>query len=126
VPADVPGVTEVLDMSVVDELISLSDDGDPELLLDLIGLYLADAPSKLDAVMEGMRTGDLDKVERAAHSLKGSSGNLGARQLQHTCELLQLRSNAGDLAGTRKAAAQLAAMFEDVRGALLQLRDRFV
>ena len=61
-----PGVTDVLDMTVVDELIALSDDGDPELLLDLIGLFLSDSPSKLEAVCEGVQTGDLDRVERAA------------------------------------------------------------
>ena len=71
-----PGVTEVLDMSVVDELISLSDDGDPELLLDLIGLYPADPPSTLDAVVEGMRTCHLDKSHRLDLLLPGSPPTL--------------------------------------------------
>ena len=121
-----PGVTDVLDMTVVDELIALSDDGDPELLLDLIGLFLSDSPSKLEAVSEGVQTGDLDRVERAAHSLKGSSGNLGARRLQHLCESLVTRSRTGDLDGARRVAAQLDSVFDEARGALRRLQGQFV
>lgn len=121
-----PGVTDVLDMTVVDELIALSDDGDPELLLDLIGLFLSDSPSKLEAVSEGVQTGDLDRVERAAHSLKGSSGNLGARRLQYLCESLVTRSRTGDLDGARRVASQLEPVFDEARGALLRLQGQFV
>ncbi len=120
-----PGVTNVLDMTVVDELIALCDDGDPELLIDLIGMFLDDTPGKIDSVLEGVRTGDLAKIERAAHSLKGSSGNLGARHLQDACEQLQLLSHRGDLDGVRRASAQLVPVFGDVRDALMQLRRRF-
>ena len=81
---------DVLDQSVLEELLSFSDDGDPELLLDLIQMFLDDGPSKVQAVQEGLAVGDFDKAERAAHSLKGSSGNLGARYLQDVCEQLQL------------------------------------
>ncbi len=64
---------QVLDMSVVEELLSFSDDGDPELLLDLIQMFLDDGPSKVAAVMEGLAAGDFEKMERAAHSLKGQA-----------------------------------------------------
>jgi hypothetical protein len=35
----------VLDMSVVEELLSFADDGDPELVLDLIQMFLDDGPT---------------------------------------------------------------------------------
>lgn len=121
-----PGVTDVLDMTVVDELIALSDDGDPELLLDLIELFLSDSPGKLDSVAKGVQSGDLERVERAAHSLKGSSGNLGARRLQHLCESLVGRSRTGDLEGARRVATQLESVFDEARAALLRLQAQFV
>lgn len=79
----------VLDMSVVEELMSFADDGDPELVLDLIQMFLDDGPTKVQAVVTGVAQGDFERAERAAHSLKGSSGNLGAKLLSQVCEELQ-------------------------------------
>lgn len=85
-----------IDMSVVQELLDLSDDGDPELLIDLIQMFLEDGPSRVQSILEGLAEGDLEKVERAAHSLKGSAGNLGARKVQDIAEQLQVSSRQGD------------------------------
>ena len=40
-------MSQVLDMSVIEELLALSGDGDPELLLDLISIFLDDGPALL-------------------------------------------------------------------------------
>lgn len=118
-------MNDVLDMAVVDELLSLSDDGDPELLLDLIRLFLADGPTKVAAVSEGLAQRDFDRMERAAHSLKGSSGNLGARRLQNTCEKMQIATRNHDLPTSANLTPQLAADYAEVERALLELRQRY-
>src|SRR5436190_16738424 len=102
---------QVLDMQVVEELLSLSDDGDPELLLDLIRLFLDDGPAKVGAVTQGLAAKDFDMMERAAHSLKGSAGNLGARVLQQTCEKLMLATRHHQIEESRKLAGQIASEF---------------
>jgi len=109
---------QILDHTVLDELLSLADDGDPELLVDLIKMFLDDSPSKVDAIQEGLAVGDFDKAERAAHSLKGSSGNLGARIVQELCEQLQTSTRAHQLDQSRKLAPQLAEHYEDAAAAL--------
>ena len=111
----------VLDMSVVEELLSISDDGDPELLLDLIQMFLEDGPSKVAAVTEGLLTGDFEKAERAAHSLKGSSGNLGARLLQDVCEHLQISTRNHQLEESRRLAPELKSAFGAAEAALRKL-----
>jgi HPt (histidine-containing phosphotransfer) domain-containing protein len=116
---------QVLDMSVVDELLSLTDDGDPELLLDLIGMFLDDGPHKVQAVESGLADRDFEKMERAAHSLKGSSGNLGARFVQETCEQLQLATRRQDLERSRLLAPQLQQHFAEARLALENLRRKY-
>lgn len=115
----------VLDMSVVEELLSFSDDGDPELLLDLIQMFLDDGPEKVRAVHEGLQTGDFDKMERAAHSLKGSSGNLGARLLQDACEKIQIATRAKRLDESRDLATELDAKFAEAEVALRQLLETY-
>jgi len=116
---------QVLDMSVVEELLSFSDDGDPELLLDLIQMFLDDGPEKVRAVQEGLMAGDFDKMERAAHSLKGSSGNLGAHLLQDTCEKIQVATRLRQLDETRNLARDLIARFADAESALRHLHDTY-
>ena len=116
---------QVLDMSVVEELLSFSDDGDPELLLDLIQMFLEDGPEKVRAVNEGLLAGDFEKMERAAHSLKGSSGNLGARLLQDTCEHLQLATRGRKLDESRSLTSQLEQRFQEAEVALRQLHDTY-
>lgn len=116
---------QVLDMSVVDELLSFSDDGDPELLLDLIQIFLDDGPAKVAAVTEGLQVGDFDKMERAAHSLKGSSGNLGARLLQDTCEQMMLATRNHQLEESRQLTAQLAQRFGEAEAALRRLYQTY-
>lgn len=117
-------MNQVLDMAVVDELLSLGDDGDPELLLDLIELFLADGPVKVAALMEGLAAGDFEQMERAAHTLKGSSGNLGARLLQETCEQLQLSTRNHDLETTRRLAPLVPKQLAEATAALEDLRRR--
>lgn len=112
---------QVLDMSVIEELLSFADDGDPELLLDLLQMFLDDGPQKVQAITEGVAAGDFEKAERAAHSLKGSSGNLGARLLQEACEQMQLASRSHKLDEIRKIAPQLSANYARAEAELRKL-----
>ncbi len=112
---------QVLDMSVVEELLSFSDDGDPELLMDLIQMFLEDGPSKVASVTEGLAAGDLEKAERAAHSLKGSSGNLGAKLLQNACEEMQLATRYHKLDESRRLGPLLSQRFTEAEAALRKL-----
>ena len=98
----------VLDQDVLNELISFSEDGDPELLLDLIHMFLDDSPSKVEAVEQGLKSGDFEKAERAAHSLKGSSGNLGATLVQEVCDQLQVTTRNRELDASMLLAPELA------------------
>ena len=116
---------EILDMTVVEELLALSDDGDPELLLDLIEMFLDDGPVKVRAISEGLQAGDFDKMERAAHSLKGSSGNLGARRLQAACDRLQLTTRAHQLEETRRLAGGLGGLFAEAEAALRKVQRTY-
>ncbi|GAB4147730.1 MAG: hypothetical protein Fur0037_15970 [Planctomycetota bacterium] len=118
-------MNDVLDMMVVEELLSLSDDGDPELLLDLIQLFLDDGPAKIAAIEQGISNGDFDQVERAAHALKGSAGNLGAKLLQAVCEKLQRATRQHQLAEVTELAPQLHQRFSEAMQALKDLQGKY-
>jgi len=116
---------QVLDMEVVDELLELTGDDDPELLLDLIHMFLEDAPRKIEGMNEGLEKGDLELVTHAAHSLKGSAGNLGIRMVQQDCDELQIAGQANDVETVRKLVPMLEEHFSQAIAALEDLKGRF-
>lgn len=59
----------------------LQEWGGPDLVRKMIRLFLENAPERLDLIRAGVENGDLEAAERGAHSLKSSSGNVGAREL---------------------------------------------
>ncbi|HEB54321.1 MAG TPA: Hpt domain-containing protein [bacterium] len=118
-------MSDILDQSVLEELLSYADDGDPELLTDLIQMFLDDGPSKVQAVLDGIASGDFEKAERAAHSLKGSSGNLGARHVQEICEQLQHSTRNHELGRSRELAPRLAQDYAAAEAALKQVLARY-
>lgn len=111
-----------INMAVIDELLSLGDEGDASLLTDLIQMFLEDAPVKLNSIKTGFAKRDMHQVEKAAHSMKGSAGNLGATEVQNLCDQLQRACrtpNPEEIAGL---VAQLEVPFtqvlRDLRGLL--------
>jgi HPt (histidine-containing phosphotransfer) domain-containing protein len=57
-------------------------EGDEELLREIIGIFLEDAPRLFLALKQARTERDQKTSERQAHSLKGASANVGATALQ--------------------------------------------
>lgn len=75
--------------------------GDEEILQEVILLFLADTPKLIDTIQAALRTGDAEALRRAAHTLKGSSGNVGALTLQEAATRIDYAGKNGDLETAR-------------------------
>lgn len=93
-------MSQIIDMTIVQELLDMCD-GDHSSVAELIETFLDDSPVRVTEVQHGIQAGDLEQVERAAHSLKGSAGNIGATDLMEAAEALQLASHAGEVERVR-------------------------
>ena len=78
------------------ELLALMD-GDRELLLELIGVFLEDAPQRIQGVRGALADHDSEAVYRAAHALKGSAGNFGAPEVVSRANRLEALAQENDL-----------------------------
>ena len=70
------------------------------------------------ALAEGIASGDAKVVRRAAHSIKGSSGNIGANAVMHLAAELESRAREGDLSDARQRADAIDAAYERVADAV--------
>ncbi|MES2039540.1 MAG: EAL domain-containing protein [Pseudomonadota bacterium] len=76
-----------LDRAVFDKLRDILGPG----LQQTVSLFLEDTPVYLEQLNQGLQQGDAEMVRAMAHSIKGSSGNLGATNLlQFAKEVEQL------------------------------------
>ena len=97
---------------------SLRELGGSEMLSELAEMFFDDAQSGIDAIRGAVERGDAQTVERAAHTLKGSSGNMGAKRMAALCGELQDASASGDLTHAPELLEGLEAEFGRVRPAL--------
>ena len=93
---------DVLDPAVVDSLRQLTVPGEPDVLSEVLRLFLDDVPRRVERLKAAWQDGNAAELQRAAHSLKGSSSNIGAHHLSDICKQLDERGKAGDLTGARQ------------------------
>jgi HPt (histidine-containing phosphotransfer) domain-containing protein len=86
---DADRTARTIDLSVLISLEEVQVDGEPDLIVDLIDLYLDEAPRRMAAMAEQLAQRDWLSLSRAAHSLKGCSAVLGAGRMPHLCEAVE-------------------------------------
>ena len=97
------------------------DEGDGTLIMILVDEFTSEAHRQLNALRDGVAEGDPQAVERAAHSIKGSSANLGAIRLSELTGHLEELARAGALGSVQSEVAAIAVEFESVQLALAAL-----
>jgi HPt (histidine-containing phosphotransfer) domain-containing protein len=70
--------------------------GQPDLIRTLIQMYLDIAPKMIEKIDVGVAGGDKEQVAFAAHSLKGSSAELGAEQMAELSQQIHTVAKDGD------------------------------
>ena len=114
----------VLDPNAIAELRSLNPGDNDEFLREIAGIFLEDTPQRIAELDQSLAAGDAPKFTRAAHSIKGSSSNLGATGLRAVAEDLETRARAEGLRDVHDLVAQLKAEFARTRAAINTLLGR--
>jgi HPt (histidine-containing phosphotransfer) domain-containing protein len=102
-----PGVTagdEVLDPGTVADLRHAQDQlGNPEFINQLVELFRAGAPAKIERIREAVAARDGAALERVAHTLKTNCAVLGAAGMAGDCARLEAAAGRGDFAAAAAA-----------------------
>jgi two-component system, sensor histidine kinase and response regulator len=98
-------------------------EGDPELLVEIIEVFLDDSPRLLSRIREALKREDLKLLEQAAHTLKGSVGNFCAPVAYAAALKLEKIGREGNVEKAQEARIDLEEAMEQLRPALQLLRD---
>jgi CheY-like chemotaxis protein len=118
---------EVLDPVIIAGLHQLRTPGQPDPLGPLIDLFLTEAPSRMDAMQQAVSKNDMASLAaliNTAASLKGSSANLGARNLAALCDEIEQVARTSSLEDVQSLIERARQEFERVRVALSELKNR--
>jgi HPt (histidine-containing phosphotransfer) domain-containing protein len=85
---------QVLDLEAIANLRSLGDEGDDSFLREILAIYIEDVPLRLADLRTALARADQPFFNRSAHTIKGSSSNVGAREVKVLAEKLEHRSKA--------------------------------
>jgi CheY-like chemotaxis protein len=94
-------VEEPIDRAVLADLGALLTNGEP-VLPQLVATFLGDVPGRLAAIRDAIDHGDAAALRRAAHTLKGSSATLGARDAAASCAALEACGASGSMRAARE------------------------
>ena len=108
----------ILDLSRLEEAFEDDTAG----IAELLDMALETGRKHRAALADGIASGDAEVVRRAAHSIKGSSGNIGANVVMERAAALEERARAGDLSDAQERAAAIDAGYADVEAAVREYR----
>ena len=109
-----------LDQSVLDVIRDMEDEDDPDMLAEIIGLYFDRAPELLQSLQAAIANKDAESLRVAAHTLKSSSANVGARVLADLCRELEELGRSGSL---DNSATKLSLLYDEYRRVDAALSD---
>ena len=98
---------------------------DPVDWIDLINCYLEESPKLLYSLRQSFEQTDLKTLQRAVHTLKGSSAAFGADWLSQLCKKFEETLQAGEIPSNGlEHVCQIEIEAQTVHAALIQERSR--
>lgn len=104
-----------------EELQQLAQEGAADVVADVIAVFREDTASRLEVLREAIRNGDCISIRAEAHALKGSSAQLGASAMAHTCLQMEQVGNTRNVTEAAGLLAQIQQQFLEVGQAMSNL-----
>lgn len=125
-PAAAKEMDAIIDPVIIAGLRQLRTPGKPDPLAELIDLFVREAPTQLDTMCDAVAKNDMTSLTRtisAAAALKGSAGNLGARNLAALCDEIELTAKTWILADAKPLIDRAREEFGRVQVALERIKQ---
>lgn len=98
--------------------------GDKELLLELVQIFLEDTPRRFKEAALLIEKGDLVELSDVAHSIKGAASNIGANKLWKSFKELEEAAKQKDLNQIKQIFQRASLEFVELEGYVPQLKTQ--
>ncbi len=113
---------DLLEEETLEALLQLREDSGVAIIDELLTIFESQSKELLSDIIHACETRSAASLERAAHTLKGSALNLGARQLAEVCRRVEAAGRDGHFSAASQLLPVLRHTFEQtlpvLRGAL--------
>ena len=93
-------------------LAELWNAGQSDIVMELIQLFLSDTRERLDLLQQALEGGELEKLKRMAHSIKGSCSQMGENRMAQLGKQMEEKFGSGTIEGGELLLASLNQQFE--------------
>jgi len=104
--------SNLLDQTVIQNLKKMSNQDEPAFFKDVIRMFESMAPTILQEMEDRCQSGDLEKMGMAAHKLKGSALNIGAKKLAELCRDIEIKGGKNESSGCEQLIASAKIVYE--------------
>ena len=111
-----------LDERAMKNLRQLRKFGGTQLIVELLELLKREVPIQIEAIHKSFQEGDPRSLAAAAHTLKGSAANFGAKRLASLASQLERQAKAGEL---EEMAGLVEPLIVEYEGALQAFKLEF-
>lgn len=106
---------------IQDVFIALVGDDEPEIIAELVQTYIEDAEPLMETIRQAVENQDVDSLCAAAHTLKSSSGNLGANAIAELSLQIETAGKNNEFAALTDLLPTLESEYQLLRQALSRL-----
>ncbi len=100
-----------IDETLILRLKQMSPD-DPGFFKEVVTMFLGQAPDSIREMDEASKAKQYEKMGQAAHKLKGSALNMGAKKLAEICREIEIRGRSNDGFESEKMIDSVKAIYE--------------
>ncbi|RZB30641.1 MAG: hypothetical protein SRB1_02921 [Desulfobacteraceae bacterium Eth-SRB1] len=118
-----PSIPKKMDETVSEDVFDLSKAlevvvGKKELFYEIADMFLENLPENIADIKEKIAAGDMQGLEKAAHSLKGSVGNFGAELAYKAAYRMEKVGSDGKHAEAGEAMQELEKIFNELESGM--------
>ena len=122
-PRDSRSIGPILEPDALAQIAELDPDNTDNLVLSVVTAYFESAEKLVEEIEAGNEAGDAEAIARAAHGLKSSSANVGAKRLAKLCSVIELSTRGGDIDAVEEEIAQIRGDYTLVLAALNKMLE---